>query len=101
MMLFQMVLQMIFSDDVSCDISVNGNNSVDDNDNGYDSDNDASGNNEDNNFLLVLTNFSFWEEDRVLGYAFLEVVRELIYINFTTRNHAPSYLWPKKYLVKH
>ena len=42
-----MVLQMTFSDDISCDVSVNGNNSVDDIDNGYDSDIDDNGNNED------------------------------------------------------
>ena len=49
MMQSQMVLQMTFSDDASCDISVNGNNGVDDYGNGYDSDNDANGNNEDKN----------------------------------------------------
>ena len=37
----------MFNDDTSCDISVNGNINVDDNDNGYDSNIDDNSNNED------------------------------------------------------
>lgn len=37
----------MFSDDTSCDISVNGNINVDDNDNSYDSNIDDNSNNED------------------------------------------------------
>ena len=44
-----MVLQMIFNDDTSCDISVNGNNNVDGIDSGYASDIDGNSNNEDKN----------------------------------------------------
>ena len=69
-------------------------------------------------FLLVLTKFSFLEEDCTLGYnsmnhlgpswyfvisyhSYSYVMRQLAYSIFITNNHASLYLWWKENLIKH
>ena len=70
-------------------------------------------------FLLVLTKFSFWEEDWALGYNSMkfwnfsvisylpksfvvrQLVRQLVYTIFVTNNQALFHFWWKENLLKH
>ena len=65
------------------------------------------------NFLLVLTIFSFWEEDWTLHFNSMEfwdflqshviwqLVSQLVFTIFTSNNHVPFHLLWKKHLVRH
>ena len=50
-------------------------------------------------FLLVLTQFSFWQEDLALSYHSMKFLT-FIY-QFITNNYASFHLWWKEYLEKH
>ena len=83
MLLSQMVLQMIFSDDISCDISVNANNSVDDSNNGYDSDIDDNGNNEDKDDNNV--NDHNFDSDYGNGHMILMIIMSIMLLSCHVR----------------
>ena len=65
------------------------------------------------NFLLVLTIFSFWEEDWALdynstefwdflnSYVVLQLLSQIVFAIFISNNHVPFHLLWKKHLVKY